>query len=114
MSMRIQEALSNFCSSISGFASSAASQIAKFATTIGSAAVETTKKVADFVRPQFENIRTWAQENRQSILVAAVAFTVGAIGTAIAYNVFARGADVPASTSATTLADSTTLTTTTV
>lgn len=91
MSMRIQEALSNCCTGVRDFASSAASKIGGAIKSASTVAADTMKKVATTVRPHFENLKTWAQENRQSIIIAAVSFAVGAIGTAIIYNVFCRG-----------------------
>ncbi|MBS0605249.1 MAG: hypothetical protein JSS60_09485 [Verrucomicrobia bacterium] len=91
MSMRIQDALSNCCEGIKDFASSAASWIGKTVSAAGTYISETVSKVAEFVKPHFESLKTFAQENRQSIIIAAVAFAVGAVATAIITNVFCRG-----------------------
>ena len=107
MSMRIQDALSNCCEGIKDFASTAASWIGKTVTATGSFLVEGTAKVAEFVKPHFQNLRTFAQENKQSILIAAVAFAVGAVATAVVTNVFCRGTNTPVTTAASTTAATT-------
>ncbi len=103
MSMRIQDALSNCCDGIKDFASAAASWIGRTVTAAGAFAIEGAQKVAEFIKPHFENLKTFAQENKQSLFVATVACTFGAIATAIITNVFCRGTDTtPPATSATT------------
>ncbi len=110
MSMRIQDALSNCCEGFKDFASSAVSWIGKTVTATGSFIVEGASKVAEFVKPHFEHIKTFAQENRQSILIAAIGFTVGAIASAVVTNVFCRGTGAnPASTAATSAIPATTV-----
>jgi hypothetical protein len=102
MSMRIQDALSNCCEGIKDFASSTASWIGKTVTATGAFFTESATKVAEFVKPHFENIKTFAQENQQSIVIAAAAFTIGAIATAVITNVFCRGTNTTPATSSTT------------
>lgn len=105
MSMRIQDALSNCCGGIKNFVSAPACWIGKTVTATGAYIAEVATKVAEFVKPHFENLKTFAQENRQSIIIATVAFTVGAIATAVITNVFCRGTDTtPPETSGTTVA----------
>jgi len=101
MSMRIQDALSNCCEGIKEFASSAASWVGRTVSATGTFIGETASKVAEFVKPHFEHVKTFAQENRQSLIIAGFAFAVGAIATAIVTNVFCRGT-APASSSAAT------------
>ncbi len=86
--MRIQDALSNCCEGMKDFASSAATWIGKTVSAVGSFIAETAGKVAEFVKPHFQNLRTFAQENKQPIIIAAIAFAVGAILTTIVNNVF--------------------------
>lgn len=93
MSMRIQEVLSNCCDGIKDFASSAASWIGKTVTATGSFLIEGTAKVAQLVKPHFDKFRTFAQENRQALIVAAVAFAVGAIISTVVNDVFCRNTD---------------------
>jgi hypothetical protein len=97
MSMRIQEAFSNCCEGIKDLASATACWIGKTVTATGAFIAEVAHKVAEFVKPHFENIKTFAQENKQSIIIAAVAFTFGAIATAIITNVFCRGTNATSS-----------------
>ena len=97
MSMRIQDALSNCCEGVKNFGSAAVSWIGKSVTAIGSFISGIAKKIAEFVKPYFERLKTFAQENQQPLIIAAVAFTLGAILTAI----FCRGTGTtPVSTSA--------------
>ncbi len=88
MSMRIQDALSNCCEGIKEFASSAANWIGKTASAIGSYLAEMAAKVAQFVKPHFEQLKTFAQENKQSIIIASIGFAIGAVLTTIINNVF--------------------------
>lgn len=99
MSMRIQDALSNCCEGIKEFASSAVNWIGKTVTTIGSYLAEMAAKVAQFVKPHFEHLKTFAQENKQSIIIASIAFAVGAVLTTIVNNVFCSNTQ-PATTAA--------------
>lgn len=94
MSMRIQDALSNCCEGIKEFAASAASWIGRTVSAAGTFISETATKVAEFVKPHFERLKTFAQENRQSIMIAAIAFAVGAVVTAVVNHVLCRG-DTP-------------------
>ncbi len=92
--MRIQEALSKCCEGLNGikdFASSAASKIGKNVSTAGSFLSDGIAKVAAFVRPHFENLKSFAQNNQQSLLVAGVAVVIGAIATAVMTHIFQRG-----------------------
>lgn len=88
MSMRIQDALSNCCEGMKDFASSAATWIGKTVSTVSSFIADTAGKVAEFVKPHFQNLKTFAQENKQPIIIAAIALAVGAILTTIVTNVF--------------------------
>ena len=97
MTMRIQDALSNCCEGIKDFASSAASWIGKTVSAIGSYLAEMAAKVAQFVKPHFEQLKTFAQENKQSIIIASIAFAIGAVLTTIINNVFCSS--TPAATS---------------
>jgi phage-related protein len=93
--MRIQDACSNCCAGIKEFASNTASWIGKTVTATGAFIAESAEKVAEFVKPYFENLKTFCQENKESILVAAIAFTLGAIAYAIINQVFCRGTNTP-------------------
>ena len=99
MSMRVQDALSNCCEGIRDFVSTAASWIGKTVSAIGSYLAEMAAKVAQFVKPYFEQLRTFAQENRQSIIIASIAFAIGAVLTTIINNVFCSSTP-PATTAA--------------
>ncbi|GEM_PF-6520936 len=96
--MRIQDALSNCCEGIKEFASATATWIGKTVSTIGSYLADMAAKVMQFVRPHFEQLRTFVQENQQSIFIASVAFAVGAVLTAIINHVFCS--NTPATSSA--------------
>jgi len=91
MSMRIQEAFSNCCEGVKEFASSAANWISKSVAAGGAFMSETAAKVAEFVRPQFEQLSTFARANQDSLIIGGIAFAIGAIATAILTNVFYRG-----------------------
>ena len=95
MSMRIQDALSNCCEGVKDFAFATADWIGKTVTTAAAFIAEGVEKVAEFVKPYFENLKTFAQENRDSILIAAIAFTIGVIGTAITTQFFCNGTNTP-------------------
>jgi ABC-type transporter Mla subunit MlaD len=97
MSMRIQDALSNCCEAIREFAASAAVCIARTGSTICTTVAETMSKVAEFARPYFESLRTLAQEHHVPILIATIAFGVGAAVSAFITTVFCNNR--PASTS---------------
>lgn len=103
MSMRIQEALSKCCEGLNGikdFASSAASRIGKNVSTAGSFLSDGAAKVAEFVKPHFESLKSFAQNNQQSILVAGLVLVAGAIATAIMTQVFQRGTGTSESSNA--------------
>jgi hypothetical protein len=102
MSMRIQDALSNCCEGAKTFASEAAAWFGKTVTAIGAFIADSAQKVSDFVKPHFENLKTFVQQNKESIIIASIAFAVGAIATAIVTQVFCRGTGNSGSTSATT------------
>ena len=102
MSMRIQDALSNCCEGIKEFAASAAAWIGRTVSAAGAFISETAAKVAEFVKPHFERLKTFAQENKQSIMIAAIGFAIGAVVTAIVNNVFCRSASPVSSTAGTT------------
>lgn len=99
MSMRIQDTCSNCCEGIKDFASNTASWLSKTVSNIGAFIVEGAEKVAECVKPHFENLKTFCQENKESILIAAVAFVLGAVAYAIINNVFCRGTNTPPATS---------------
>ncbi len=101
MTMRIQDALSNCCEGIKDFASIAANWIGKTVSATGAFIAEIAAKVAEFVKPHFEHLKSFAQENKQSIVIAAVAFAVGAVLTAVIANVFCRGTHTPPASSTT-------------
>lgn len=92
MSMRIQDALTNCCGGIKDFASSAVTWIGKTVSAIGSFLADMAAKVAQFVRPYFEQLKNFAQNNQQPIIIASIAFAIGAVLTAIINSVFCRQA----------------------
>jgi hypothetical protein len=96
MSIRVQDAPSCF-DAIKEFAASAAACIAKTGSTICTTVAETMSKVAEFARPHFESLRTLAQENHVPILIATVAFGLGAAVSAFITTVFCNR--TPASSS---------------
>lgn len=91
MSMSIHAALFDCCEGIKEFASSAATWIGKTVSAVGATIADTASKVAQFVRPHFENLKTFAQENKESLIIAGIAFAVGAIVSAVITHVFCRG-----------------------
>lgn len=94
MSMRIQDACTNCCATVQEYASNAADWIGKTVTATGAFFTEGAKKVADFVKPYFENVSTFARDNENSpFIFAAIGCTIGAILTAIITNVFCRSTD---------------------
>lgn len=102
MSMRIQDALSNCCEGIKEFAFAAANWFGKTVSATGAFIAEIAAKVAEFIKPHFEHLKTFAQENKQSIIIAAIAFAIGAVLTAVITNVFCRGTGTPPPASSTT------------
>lgn len=80
MSMRIQEALSTGCNGIKSFASSTAAWIGKTVSAAGAFIADLIAKVAEFVKPHFENLKTFVREHKQALIIATVA---GAIGTVL-------------------------------
>lgn len=98
MSMRIQDALSNCCEGVKDFAFATADWIGKTVTATAAFIAEGVEKVAELVKPYFENLKTFAQENRDSILIAGIAFIVGAIGTAITTQLFCNGTNTSPNT----------------
>ena len=99
--MRVQDAFTNCCEGVKSFASSAVEWMGKTVSAIGAFIADGVKKIAEFVKPHFEHLKTFAQENKQSIIVAAVAFTVGAVLTAIITQVFCRGSNASGATTTT-------------
>ena len=91
MSMRIQDAFTNCCDGVKIFASEAGNWISGTASTIAKFVGESVQKVAEFIKPHFENLKTFSQENKQSIIIASIAFAIGAVATAIITQVFCRG-----------------------
>ena len=89
--MRIQEALTGCCGGIKQFGANAVDWVGKTGSAVGSFIMDGARKVADFIRPFFESVKQFYQENQDSIIVATIAFTVGAILTAIISNVFCKG-----------------------
>lgn len=77
MSMRVQGALANCCDGIKSAFSTVASTVGKAITATGNFIAESARKVAEFVKPHFENLKTFAQENKESILIAAIAAAAG-------------------------------------
>lgn len=97
-SMRIQEAFTNCCEGMKDFASQAASGVANALTTVGSAAAETLQKVAKLAQPHFDKLMKFGQENKQSILIAAIACAFGAIATVVFSRVCSREQTPPVTT----------------
>ena len=95
MSMRVQDTFSNCCAGIKDFFSATAAWIGKSVTTAGAYVMNGAKKAAEVAKPHLENMKTYAQQNKESVLIGAIAFTVGAIASALIYNVFCRGTNTP-------------------
>lgn len=98
--MRIEATLQN-CSGVQEFASAAANWIGKTATTVGSAIAEGAHKVAEFVRPYFENLKSFAQENSQAIFIFSLGAMVGAFALHMINSIFCRGTNRPPETTTT-------------
>jgi len=96
--MRIQDALSNCCEGIKEFASSAATWIGKTVSAIGSYLAEMAAKVAQFVKPHFEQLKTFAQENKQAIIIASIAVAIGAVLATVINSVFCSSTQPVSST----------------
>ena len=88
--MKIQEALSNCCEGVRDFASAAATWIGKTVSNIGSFLSDSVAKIAEFVKPYFEKMKVFAQQNKQPIIIAAIAFTAGSIITAVVSSLYNR------------------------
>lgn len=108
MSVRIQDGVTNCCAGITEAASQAVQWIGNAASTAGSYVVSTVQKVADFAKPHFNNLKAWAQQNKESLLIAGIAFAVGAILTAITYSLFCQGTTPPTSSGTSALTSSAT------
>jgi hypothetical protein len=109
MTMRIQDALTNCCEGIKEFVSAGAAWFGKSVTAAAEFTVQGAHKVAEFSKPHLEHAKTFAQENKESIIIAAVGFAVGALLTAIIANFFCGGQTPPAtSTTSGTTSSSTT------
>ncbi len=89
--MRIQEAVTGCCDGIKQFGANAVNWVGKTGRTVGAFIMDGARKVANFVRPYFEGMKQFYQENQDSIIIATIAFTVGVILTAIINNVFCKG-----------------------
>lgn len=68
---------------------------AKAAQVAGVFLLDCASKIAEFVKPYFVQLKNFAHENRQSLIIAGVAFAVGAVATMVANHVFCRGAIDP-------------------
>lgn len=90
MSMRVQDALSQGCEGVKNFASSAATWFGKTVSAAGTFIADFMSKVAEFVKPHFENLKTFVHENKHNIILATVGFAVGAILATIIANVFCK------------------------
>lgn len=90
MSMRIQDALSNCCDGAKAFASGAVDWMSKAITATGAFIAESARKVAEFVKPHFENLKTFARENKESLIIGSIGVAIGAIVTTIVSKVFCK------------------------
>jgi hypothetical protein len=88
--MRIQDALSNCCEAIREFTASSMVWIGQTGSALYATAAETMSKVTEFVRPHFHNLSTLAYEHRVPILIATVAFALGAAISAFVTTVLCR------------------------
>jgi hydroxymethylglutaryl-CoA reductase len=93
MSIRVQETASNCCEGVKNFASSAAAWAGRTVTMISSSVRETISKVAEMVKPHFENLRVFIENNKGSIVISAVACLIGAALTAIFTNICCKRSD---------------------
>ncbi|MGC1878179.1 MAG: hypothetical protein WA347_01325 [Rhabdochlamydiaceae bacterium] len=98
MSMNVQNSSSGYYAGVRNFASATASKMSRAMNAVGNCIAETTRKAADFAKPHFQNLKTFAQENRQSIIISAVAFAVGVATAIIMSKVFCRGTNTVSST----------------
>jgi hypothetical protein len=97
MSSTIQNALTSVCDGIKNFVQSVGAWGSRAVTNGTAFVVETTTKVSEFIKPQFEAVRTFAQENKTTLLWSTLALTVGVVVGAIVNNqLFARGTNTPA------------------
>lgn len=108
--MRLESTLNN-CSGVQEFASAAANWIGQTAYAVGSAIAQGAQKVAEFVRPYFESLKSFVQENKQGIFIFTLGAMLGAFALHVINSVFCRGHHRPEST-ATMTATVTTATTT--
>jgi hypothetical protein len=99
--MRIQDALSNCCDGAKSFASGAVEWMSKAVTATGAFIGDSARKVADFAKPHFENLKTFAQQNRESLVIGTIGVAIGAVVTAIIAQVFCRGTGTPVTGSTT-------------
>jgi hypothetical protein len=104
MSMRIQDAFTNCCEGVKVFASETGAWIGKIVSAIGEFISDGVRKSAEFIKPHFEHLKTFAQENKQSIIIASIAFAIGAVATAIITQVFCRGTGTGVTTTSSTTA----------
>jgi hypothetical protein len=88
MTGQIQETISNGCQGFTAFCSSAAQWFGRMVTEAGVFISDTASKVAEAAKPYFEHVKTFAQKNGDSIIVGAIAFTLGSIITAAITNFF--------------------------
>lgn len=108
--MRLESTLNN-CSGVQEFASAAANWIGQTAYAVGSAIAQGAQKVAEFVRPYFESLKSFVQENKQDIFIFTIGAMIGAFALHVINSVFCRGThqhhDTTATTATTTAATTT-------
>jgi hypothetical protein len=81
--MKVQDALSSCCDGIKDFAASACAWIGRTVSQIGSFLAEIAAKIAQFVKPHFERLKTFVMENKESVMLAGAACAVGAAIVAV-------------------------------
>jgi hypothetical protein len=100
MSMNVQNSSSGYYAGVRNFASTTANKMSRAMNAVGNCIADTARKAADFAKPHFQNLKTFAQENRQPIIISAVAFAVGVVTAIIMSKVFCRGTNTVSSPAA--------------
>ncbi len=90
MTMRIQDTLSNCCEGIKEFASAAFTWIGRTVSAIGASLYDMAMKVGQFVRPYFEQLRNFVQNNQQMVIIGVIGAAVGGLLVTIINSVFCR------------------------
>jgi hypothetical protein len=90
MSMKIQTACSNGCEGVKDFALAAGAWIGKTVTTARAFITEGAKKAATFAKPYFEQLKVFAENNKQPIIIAVAGFALGVVAHVVINNIFCK------------------------